>query len=94
MTLTGIIPYLYMLAYIVIGWRLYVIPWATGLKALSGAAMVIAPPLLFILPALRNREGNMADLLLATGIGMLVMGILCLLGGVAAAWLRARSRRT
>lgn len=91
-TFTKLVPYLYMAMFIVIGWRLYVIRWHVGLKALSGAAMVIAPPLLFILPALRNPAGGMAGLAMATGIGMLVMGMLCLLGGGAAGWLYARSK--
>lgn len=93
-SLSGLIPWLYMAAYIVIGWRLYVIAWHRGLKIVSGMAMVIAPPLLFMLPALRNPAGNFSDLLMATGIGMLVMGALCLLGGAVAAYLRNRSRRT
>lgn len=94
MSFDRIFPFLYMLAFLVIGWRLYGIRWAKGLKIASGTAMTLAPPLLFILPALRNPAGNMADLLMATGIGMLVMGLLCLLGGVLAAHLRARSLRS
>ncbi|WP_070150969.1 hypothetical protein [Sphingobium phenoxybenzoativorans] len=93
MSLSGVIPWLYMAAFIIIGWRLYVIRWHGGLKIVSGVAMVLAPPLLLVLPALRNPAGNFADLLMATGIGMLVMGALCLLGGAVAAHLRNRSRR-
>lgn len=89
-----IMPYLYMAIFIVIGWRLYVIRWDWRLKAASGAAMVIAPPLLFLLPALRNPQGNFAGWLLAMGIGMLVMGALCMGGGVLAGWLRARPRKS
>jgi hypothetical protein len=92
-SLSGIIPWLYMAAYLVIGWRLYVIRWHLGFKIASGAAMVLAPPLLFMLPALRNPKGNFSDLLMATGVGMLVMGALCLLGGAVASHLRERSRR-
>ena len=90
--MSGLLPYLYMAAYIAIGWRLYALRWQTGMKIAAGAAMVIAPPLLFILPALRHREGATAGLLLATGVGMLVMGLLCALGGMVASYLRERSR--
>ncbi|RVT43077.1 hypothetical protein [Sphingobium algorifonticola] len=91
-TFGQIMPYGYMLLFIVIGWRLYVLRWDWRWKAASGAAMVIAPPLLFLLPALRNPQGSFAGWLLAMGIGMLVAGALCLGGGVLAAWLRARPR--
>lgn len=93
MSLSGLIPWLYMAAYIFVGWRLYVITWHRGLKIVSGAAMALAPPLLFILPALRNPAGNFADLAMATGVGMFFAGMLCLLGGALAAHIRARSRR-
>jgi hypothetical protein len=87
-----IFPYLYMAVFVVIGWRIYGIRWDWRLKAASAAAMVVAPPLLFILPALRN-GGGMADLAFWIGIAMGLMGLFCLLGGMLGAYLRARPRR-
>ena len=87
-----IMPWFYMTLFVVIGWPLYVLRWDWRLKAASGAAMVTAPPLLFLLPALRNPQGEFAGWLLAMGIAMFVMGGLCLLGGVLGAWLRKRPR--
>ncbi|HEX7783195.1 MAG TPA: hypothetical protein VF509_10350 [Sphingobium sp.] len=86
-----IFPYLYMAAFVVIGWRLYGIRWDWWLKAASGAAMITAPPLLFILPALRH-GGGMTDLAFWIGIAMWLMGTFCLLGGMLGAYLRARPR--
>lgn len=87
-----IMPWLYMALFLVIGWRLYVLRWDWRLKTASGAAMVVAPPLLFLLPALRSPHGEFSGLLMAMAIGMFVMGALCLCGGALAAWLRKRPR--
>jgi hypothetical protein len=54
---------------------------------------IVAPiPLLILLPALLHPERPFADLLRAIGLALLACGALSLLGGVSAAWLRARRK--
>lgn len=92
--LSAILPYLYLGMMVAAGWRLFVVRWSRALKIASGIVLVTITPLLFIIPPLLHPERPFAGLLLATGIGMLAAGAACLLGGMAAAWLRHRSRRT
>lgn len=92
--LTSLLPYAYLLAMVIAGWRLFVVRWSRALKIASGIVLVTVTPLLFIIPALLHPERPFADLLLATGAGMLVAGAACLLGGMASAWLRQRPRKT
>jgi len=92
--LTSILPYIYMLALVIAGWRLFVVRWSRALKIASGIVIVTVTPLLLLVPSLLHPERPFAGLLLATGIGMLVAGAGCLLGGMAGAWLRQRGRKT
>ncbi|MGK2908957.1 MAG: hypothetical protein ACSLE1_04035 [Sphingobium sp.] len=91
--LTSILPYAYLLAMVIAGWRLFVVRWSRALKIASGLVLVTVTPLLFIIPALLHPERPFAGLLLAMGIGMLASGAACLFGGMAGAWLRQRSRK-
>jgi hypothetical protein len=91
--LTSILPYAYLLAMVIAGWRLFVVRWSRALKIASGIVIATVTPLLLIIPSLIHPERPFAGLLLATGIGMLAAGAACLLGGMAGAWLRQRRRK-
>ncbi|MDI1294668.1 MAG: hypothetical protein PSY12_02060 [bacterium] len=82
----------YLLFLVAAGWRLMRIAWSSRVKAATGIALVVPLPLLFLLPALFGRDRPFADVLLALGLTLLACGIACLLGGMGAAWLRARQR--
>lgn len=92
-SLSAILPYLYLGLMVAAGWRLFVVRWSRALKIASGIVLVTVAPLLFIIPPMLHPERPFAGLLLATGIGMLAAGAACLLGGMAGAWLRQRSRK-
>ncbi|AUW60325.1 hypothetical protein C1T17_14280 [Sphingobium sp. SCG-1] len=91
--MSSILPYLYLGMMVAAGWRLFIVRWSRALKIASGVVLVTVAPLLFIIPPLLHPERPFAGLLLATGIGMLAAGATCLLGGMAGAWLRQRSRK-
>ena len=92
MTLGSILPWLYMGFFLLVGWRLYLVGWPIWVKTMAGIALVAVPPLLLLLPVLRNPTQLSANILQATALVMVLMGGLCLLGGLVATWLRERNR--
>lgn len=83
---------LYLLLMLAAGWRLYGISWSLAVKVVTALALILPLPLLLIVPALQHPEHNYSDLLRAIGLTLLVCGLLCLLGGLSAAWARARRK--
>ncbi len=83
---------LYLLLMLAAGWRLYGIGWSRPLKAVTAIALLLPLPLLLLIPALQHPDRPYSDLLRAIGLALLVCGALCLLGGVSAAWARARRK--
>jgi hypothetical protein len=85
-----IVAALYLLLMLIAGWRLFGMRWPRGRKAVAGIALVCPLPLVLLLPPLIHPDRPFADLLRAIGLTLLLCGALCLLGGMSAAWLRAR----
>lgn len=84
---------LYLVALAVAGWRLYGLGWRRRVKLACGILLVTLAPLSFMIPAFFHPERPFADLLMATGIGMIVAGVALLLVGAGAAFLWDRLRR-
>lgn len=80
----------YLLLMLGAGWRLFGMSWSRVAKAGAGILLVCPLPMLFLLPALIHPERPLADILRGLGLAILACGTLCLLGGMAVAWVRAR----
>lgn len=87
-----LIAALYLLLMTAAGWRLYGMAWSRAIKGLAATLLVCPLPLLLLIPALLHPERPFADLLRAIGLTLLVCGTICLMGGVSAAWMRARGK--
>ncbi|WP_088183139.1 hypothetical protein [Sphingobium sp. Z007] len=85
-----IVTALYLLLMLGAGWRLFGIGWSRGARLATAAALVCPVPLLLLIPALTHPERPFAGLLRSVSVALLVCGLLCLIGGFSAAWLRAR----
>ena len=81
---------LYMLLTVAAGWRLFGMGWTRGRKVAAAVALVAPFPMLFLLPSLLHPERPFADLQRGMGLSLIAGGALSLLGGMAAAWMRAR----
>lgn len=81
---------LYLLTMLAAGWRLFGIAWARGVKMAAAVALVCPVPLLMLSFALLHPDRPLAGLMRAGGAALLLCGVLCMGGGVSAAWLRAR----
>jgi hypothetical protein len=55
-------------------------------------ALICPIPLLILSRGLLHPERPYAGLLQSIGIALLICGLLCLCGGVSAAWMRARRK--
>ena len=88
-----IVAALYLLMMLFAGWRLFGMAWSRGRKVAAAIALVCPLPLILLLPPLIHPERPFADILRAIGLTLLLCGALCLLGGMSAAWLRARRAR-
>ena len=93
MALGSVLPWLYMGFFLLVGWRLYLVGWPLWANVATAIAMVGVPPLLVLLPTLRNPTEVSASILQATALAMVLMGGLCLIGGVVATGLKQRARR-
>jgi hypothetical protein len=92
MNADAILSLAYLLALVVVGWRLATLRWPLRLRVLAGLVLVLLTPALFLVPALLHPERPFADLQRAVGIGMLAAGAVALLCGATAGRL-VRKRR-
>lgn len=85
-----ILTAVYLLAMLGAGWRLFGMGWSRPAKAGASVLLVCPLPLLILIPGLMHPERPFADMLRGVGLVLLACGAMCLLGGMSAAWLRAR----
>lgn len=81
---------LYLLSMLAAGWRLFGMGWSRPAKAAAAVLLITPLPLLLLIPALLHPERPFSDLLRMIGLVLMLCGTFCLLGGMSAAWLRAR----
>lgn len=77
----------YMLALTALGWGLSLLGWRKEYKWLVAMAAVAVVPLLFLLPALLQRDGQFADLQWILGVTTLVWGAVAVIFGWSGALL-------
>lgn len=77
-----LLPFIYILVLTLLGWVLSLLRWKNERKWVTATVAVIIVPLMFLLPALTNRDGNFSDLQVALGITTLLWGAIA----VAIGW--------
>ena len=72
--MSELLPFVYILVLTLLGWALSLLRWQNERKWVTAAVAVVVVPLMFLLPALTNRDGNFADLQVALGVTTLLWG--------------------